>query len=1265
MQNKSVLKRIALFLILTLAVSFVLPSEGVMAIGQYLEVQTKRDTIIQQSNITLPKGLYDSVDVSPVVSEPKINTELGNLAVDLSNNFDRLKKAYTSNDLSLFKHSIKDMLELLSNYSKSIQKDLDKNEEILGQLDTEKGEQRNSKFRAEINQKLLEFKESFEEFAEFSKSIKDLNGAEAVKVKDGLNKIEKIFMPGQPENPIGSNLPYRNVSAQPKVASIGAEAAAPYMSAMDEEGTSELPKEPQPEDLAETDETKLTNKIKELADSLGTPVNIYEYVRNNMEFEPYYGSRKGAQGTLSHKGGNDYDQASLLISMLRYKKIPARYVRGQAEIEIDRAMAWTGADTPEAAAQILASAGTPVTSMVSGGKINAVRVEHVWVEAYVPYDRYRGAGPMKGQSIWIPLDPSYKLYEKIEGISNIEDIIGINSATFDKAVKEQDTNTGKITGINKSGYDALVNSASEKLQKYITDNHLEDKTLADVFGGFKIKPQNFGLLPASLPYKKIGNVSKFNKITEKYSDMVSFGVYGSDPYGLNFTGDKDFSIQYKSVELYNKKVTLSYEPATKEDADIIKQYGDIFSVPAYLVKMVPVLKVDGESVAKGKEIGLGYRQQFEIGIKSTGREKELINNDFIAGSFYNVGFDYQIVSEDELQTISDRLKDSEYTAGNIYTDEKLGEILNFVAKSYFMEMDLINEILMQQMEVSSVRLLSEGITGFRANVKYLFSAPVELSNGGLYIDVDSNTNSVVSRSGDKEVERQYMVASGMISSALEHSIWEQATGIESVSTIKVLEVAAEREIPIYVITKENYSEYEEKLKLSSSVKSEIGNAVNGGKVVTVASEEITLGDWTGAGYIVMDPETGSAGYMISGGLAGGATSIWVDLAALANIGFAIWDFVEAIQLIATGIGLLAAGPLGIALGIVVILLGVISLIFAIISVINTIDLWIKYHNGDAEAGEEILGDVALNAILALATFGVGQAIKPIAKSIKKAKAVKALGEEVVEQMVKNGDSYDDIMDLLKALKKAGVSDDVAKDVAERFGKEGLDLVRQYGDDAAKAMKKGIDPDTIKKLDELGIDPSDYDNMGIDNLDDAKAAIRSAEGGNVGGKTLDIVKETDRFIDYINESGTVVRIPKQDQSSIAESISRKLSSTDIGESTEAKVADYISKNTDAKITEFGNKVKTTNGSTLGDIDVATDNTLIEVKKSISSVKDGQLYKYIDSTNNMYLNAQNKKVILYIDEVIDLTNPNNVKLIEKIEGMGITVVNSIGQLKGVVN
>lgn len=133
---------------------------------------------------------------------------------------------------------------------------------------------------------------------------------------------------------------------------------------------------------------------------------------------------------------------------------------------------------------------------------------------------------------------------------------------------------------------------------------------------------------------------------------------------------------------------------------------------------------------------------------------------------------------------------------------------------------------MQQMDIFFVRQHSEDITSFRANMKYLFIAPVELSSGGLYIDVDSNANSVVSRIGNKDSEKQYMITSA------------------------------------------NSEKYKEKLNLSSSVKDEIRNAVNGGTVVTVDSEEIKLGDWSGTGYIVMDPKTGSEGYMISGGIAG-------------------------------------------------------------------------------------------------------------------------------------------------------------------------------------------------------------------------------------------------------------------------------------------------------------------------------------------------------------------------------------------------------------
>lgn len=95
--------------------------------------------------------------------------------------------------------------------------------------------------------------------------------------------------------------------------------------------------------------------------------------------------------------GNDYDQASMLIAMLRYKGIPSRYVRGTVEIPIGQVEGWTGADKPEAAVKVLGSLGIPLSSVVSGGSVTAVIMEHVWVEAYIPYENYRGIGAGTGK----------------------------------------------------------------------------------------------------------------------------------------------------------------------------------------------------------------------------------------------------------------------------------------------------------------------------------------------------------------------------------------------------------------------------------------------------------------------------------------------------------------------------------------------------------------------------------------------------------------------------------------------------------------------------------------------------------------------------------------------------------------------------------------------------------------------------------------------------------------------------------------------------
>ncbi|MEW5702086.1 MAG: hypothetical protein AB1792_07660 [Candidatus Zixiibacteriota bacterium] len=62
---------------------------------------------------------------------------------------------------------------------------------------------------------------------------------------------------------------------------------------------------PGPGDLDETIDVQFSDQIAALAAELdSSPVQIYGYVRNQLTFEPYLGSRKGSQQTLEHMRGN-------------------------------------------------------------------------------------------------------------------------------------------------------------------------------------------------------------------------------------------------------------------------------------------------------------------------------------------------------------------------------------------------------------------------------------------------------------------------------------------------------------------------------------------------------------------------------------------------------------------------------------------------------------------------------------------------------------------------------------------------------------------------------------------------------------------------------------------------------------------------------------------------------------------------------------------------------------------------------------------------
>jgi large repetitive protein len=69
--------------------------------------------------------------------------------------------------------------------------------------------------------------------------------------------------------------------------------------------------------------------IQELLDKLGLGVtNAFAFVRDQVGYEAYEGSLRGARGTLWSQAGNSLDQASLLIALLRGQGIAAQYARG-------------------------------------------------------------------------------------------------------------------------------------------------------------------------------------------------------------------------------------------------------------------------------------------------------------------------------------------------------------------------------------------------------------------------------------------------------------------------------------------------------------------------------------------------------------------------------------------------------------------------------------------------------------------------------------------------------------------------------------------------------------------------------------------------------------------------------------------------------------------------------------------------------------------------------------------------------------------------
>lgn len=650
-------------------------------------------------------------------------------------------------------------------------------------------------------------------------------------------------------------------------------------------------------DLAETIEVQFTPEIQAKAQELGyNPVKIYNWVRNNIEYVPTYGSIQGANMCLQTKLCNDFDTASLLIALLRTSGIHARYAYGTVGIPIEEVKNWLGGFTDSVAAiNLLATAGIPTKGMLVGGQVQYVRMEHTWVEAYINYIPSRGARHKNGQGdTWIRLDPSFKQYNYTQGI-DIKTAVPFDAQAFIDQVKNTATineTEGYVTNVNSLLIQQTMQDYQTQVQNYISQNY-PSATVGDVLGKKEIIKQEFPYLLGTLPYKMIVKGTTYTSVPDSLRHRITFNVT-KDIYDTEL--GTPINITKSLPELAGKKITLSYSPATPQDEAVINSYlpkphsdGTPIqpnelpsSLPAYLINVKPELRVNGVVVATGTPVGMGSNETFTMTFSGPSpNDSDVITNDVKAGNYLGIALDLGRVSQEQmtalkakLEATKAKLETQDFT--NLTKDNILGDLLYTTALSYHAEVGMMNLITAKTMGLTAITLPSETIFSFELKSNFAFGIPISVSPGGLAMDADRLMTMVKSFDGNKDKPIQFMLSSGSNSSALEHSVPEQLFSTtdnpaQGISAVKALKIANDQGIPVYTINQSNIATILPQLQLDSGTIADIQNAVNAGKIVTTSKTEITFNGWTGCGYIIIDPKTGDGAYMISGGMNGAWT----------------------------------------------------------------------------------------------------------------------------------------------------------------------------------------------------------------------------------------------------------------------------------------------------------------------------------------------------------------------------------------------------------
>ena len=654
-------------------------------------------------------------------------------------------------------------------------------------------------------------------------------------------QVQEILARQRPREPVSllraAPLPYRRSQLGPRSLQIPQTIQPSYLDP--------LAADPASQDLAPTVEAPLSEAILRQAQALGyDPVAIFEFVRNSIAPELYAGAMKGAEATLRQGSGNDVDQASLLIALLRASRVPARYVRGVVELAVEGVAAELGLADPQAVPAALGKAGLAFRPVIRGGRVAAVEVEQTWVAAFVPYTNYRGAVVDFSGRTWVPLAPAVKATSR-QAPTDVLARMGFVAEDFESSYLSTAQLTSPLSQIRRQVEDFLVQEAP-------------GETYEGQLGSRSLVAEELGLLPSSLPMKVVAVTEESPAL--RPAEVTRVRVVARA--GESSASAAVLDVEVPLSQLVGQRVTLSYTPAAVEDHRVVNAYGGLYAVPVFLVRLRPQLKVSGRPVDVGEgALDMGIAHRIEVEMRGPWGS-ETVSQTVLSGSYHALGLGAQKALRPD-ESVED--------PGDT---ERLGaQLLGQIAHGYSEDWRSAEEELAGLLGLEVLRPLpSLAVASLSIQVDELLGLPFGIDFEGVTLDAGLRVAEPLSPLGDATVAREWMKLSGLQGSALEHLVFKEQFQVESISADRGLGIARDSGIEVLRLDASNLPSELPTLAHPQVVKDDVANWVRLGLTVEIPRTEVTLNAWRGSVWRAQEASTGSAGYFIAGALAGGSTS---------------------------------------------------------------------------------------------------------------------------------------------------------------------------------------------------------------------------------------------------------------------------------------------------------------------------------------------------------------------------------------------------------